>query len=81
MEGTGVYSSDGGKRKQLEKVGSLLGETAPAAEMEEVGDEGVDRLVDSRDFQQQSKALDKLTDHVEDRQHSIPSVSRRFVYL
>ncbi|PIA28025.1 hypothetical protein AQUCO_07300006v1 [Aquilegia coerulea] len=31
-------------------------------------DEGIDRLVDSKDLQQQSKALDKLTDHVEDRQ-------------
>lgn len=28
----------------------------------------VDRIVDSKDLQQQSKALDKLTDHVEDRQ-------------
>ncbi|KAL5700306.1 hypothetical protein ACHQM5_025765 [Ranunculus cassubicifolius] len=32
----------------------------------EVGDEGIER--DSKDLQQQSKALDKLTDHVEDRQ-------------
>ncbi|XP_068662415.1 uncharacterized protein [Aristolochia californica] len=36
--------------------------------MEEFVDEGVDRMVDSKDLQQQSKALDKLTDHVEDRQ-------------
>ncbi|XP_039146716.1 huntingtin-interacting protein K [Dioscorea cayenensis subsp. rotundata] len=28
----------------------------------------VDRMVDSKDMQQQSKALDKLTDRVEDRQ-------------
>ena len=34
----------------------------------EVADEGIDRVVDSKDLQQQSKALDKLTDHVEDRQ-------------
>ncbi|KAF6143372.1 hypothetical protein GIB67_001316 [Kingdonia uniflora] len=35
----------------------------------EGGDEGVERVVeDSKDLQQQSKALDKLTDHVEDRQ-------------
>ncbi|KAK6913672.1 Nascent polypeptide-associated complex subunit alpha-like, UBA domain [Dillenia turbinata] len=34
----------------------------------EGGDDGVDRVVDSKDLQQQSKALDKLTDHVEDRQ-------------
>ncbi|XP_057957356.1 uncharacterized protein LOC131150567 [Malania oleifera] len=31
-------------------------------------DEGVERVVDSKDLQQQSKALDKLTDRVEDRQ-------------
>ncbi|ONK67600.1 uncharacterized protein A4U43_C05F1770 [Asparagus officinalis] len=35
----------------------------------EAGDEAaVDRVVDSKDLQQQSKALDKLTDRVEDRQ-------------
>ena len=34
----------------------------------EAGDEGVDRVVDSKDLQQQSKAFDKLTDRVEDRQ-------------
>lgn len=34
----------------------------------EAGDEGIERVVDSKDLQQQSKALDKLTDHVEDRQ-------------
>ncbi|KAI3469279.1 hypothetical protein Pfo_025942 [Paulownia fortunei] len=34
----------------------------------EGGDDGVDRVVDSKDMQQQSKALDKLTDRVEDRQ-------------
>ncbi|CAK9138883.1 unnamed protein product [Ilex paraguariensis] len=32
------------------------------------GDEGIERVEDSKDLQQQSKALDKLTDHVEDRQ-------------
>ncbi|THG00914.1 hypothetical protein TEA_001317 [Camellia sinensis var. sinensis] len=31
-------------------------------------DAGIERVVDSKDLQQQSKALDKLTDHVEDRQ-------------
>lgn len=36
--------------------------------MEGGGDEGVERLVDSKDMQQQSKAFDKLTDRVEDRQ-------------
>ncbi|XP_022741892.1 huntingtin-interacting protein K-like [Durio zibethinus] len=34
----------------------------------ESGDGGVDRIVDSKDLQQQSKAFDKLTDRVEDRQ-------------
>ncbi|PIN23245.1 Huntingtin interacting protein HYPK [Handroanthus impetiginosus] len=34
----------------------------------EGGDEGVERSVDSKDLQQQSKAFDKLTDRVEDRQ-------------
>ncbi|KAG6594014.1 hypothetical protein SDJN03_13490, partial [Cucurbita argyrosperma subsp. sororia] len=34
----------------------------------EGGDDGVEMLVDSKDMQQQSKALDKLTDRVEDRQ-------------
>ncbi|EEF43096.1 huntingtin-interacting protein K [Ricinus communis] len=35
----------------------------------EVTDEGgIERVVDSKDLQQQSKALDKLTDRVEDRQ-------------
>lgn len=33
----------------------------------EAGDEGIE-IVDSKDLQQQSKAFDKLTDHVEDRQ-------------
>lgn len=28
----------------------------------------IERVEDSKDLQQQSKALDKLTDHVEDRQ-------------
>ncbi|KAL6503333.1 hypothetical protein OROGR_025256 [Orobanche gracilis] len=34
----------------------------------EGADEGVERNVDSKDLQQQSKAFDKLTDRVEDRQ-------------
>ncbi|KAG4990404.1 hypothetical protein AAZX31_09G034700 [Glycine max] len=34
----------------------------------EGGEEGVEMMVDSKDLQQQSKALDKLTDRVEDRQ-------------
>ncbi|KAL2453863.1 DNA-binding enhancer protein-related [Abeliophyllum distichum] len=34
----------------------------------EGGDEGIERMEDSKDLQQQSKALDKLTDRVEDRQ-------------
>lgn len=34
----------------------------------EGADDGVDRMVDSKDMQQQSKAFDKLTDRVEDRQ-------------
>lgn len=35
----------------------------------EVGDDGaIERVVDSKDLQQQSKAFDKLTDRVEDRQ-------------
>ncbi|XP_020701617.1 uncharacterized protein LOC110113394 [Dendrobium catenatum] len=34
----------------------------------EGGDEGLVKLLDSKDLQQQSKALDKLTDRVEDRQ-------------
>ncbi|KAF8387647.1 hypothetical protein HHK36_026301 [Tetracentron sinense] len=36
----------------------------------EVVDEGVERVVESKDLRQQSKALDKLTDHVEDHQLS-----------
>ncbi|KAH7513479.1 uncharacterized protein LOC107418997 [Ziziphus jujuba] len=36
--------------------------------MEGGADEGVERVVDSKDMQQQSKAFDKLTDRVEDRQ-------------
>ncbi|KAL9268991.1 Huntingtin-interacting protein K-like protein [Drosera capensis] len=34
----------------------------------EGGDEGIELVVDSKDMQQQSKAFDKLTDRVEDRQ-------------
>ena len=34
----------------------------------EGGDEGIERVEDSKDLQQQSKAFDKLTDRVEDRQ-------------
>ncbi|KAJ6429617.1 hypothetical protein OIU84_021092 [Salix udensis] len=36
--------------------------------MEGVDGEGIDKAVDSKDLQQQNKALDKLTDRVEDRQ-------------
>lgn len=36
--------------------------------MEGGTEEGIDRVVDSKDMQQQSKAFDKLTDRVEDRQ-------------
>ena len=36
--------------------------------MEGAADDGVERVVDSKDMQQQSKAFDKLTDRVEDRQ-------------
>ncbi|KAK4755617.1 hypothetical protein SAY87_009374 [Trapa incisa] len=36
--------------------------------MEGVDDSALEQLVDSKDMQQQSKALDKLTDRVEDRQ-------------
>ncbi|XP_057806095.1 uncharacterized protein LOC131021034 [Salvia miltiorrhiza] len=34
----------------------------------EGGEDGVENFVDSKDMQQQSKAFDKLTDRVEDRQ-------------
>ncbi|QCD80076.1 huntingtin-interacting protein K-like [Vigna unguiculata] len=34
----------------------------------EGADEGIERVVDSKDMQQQTKAFDKLTDRVEDRQ-------------
>jgi hypothetical protein len=34
----------------------------------EGGDEGLEMVIDSKDMQQQSKAFDKLTDRVEDRQ-------------
>ncbi|KAK3418077.1 huntingtin-interacting protein K [Eucalyptus grandis] len=36
--------------------------------MEGADDAAIERMVDSKDLQQQSKALDKLTDRVEDRQ-------------
>lgn len=36
--------------------------------MEGADEGGIERVVDSKDLQQQSKALDKLTDRVEDRQ-------------
>ncbi|KAF5464764.1 hypothetical protein F2P56_014816 [Juglans regia] len=36
--------------------------------MEGADDGGIERVVDSKDLQQQSKAFDKLTDRVEDRQ-------------
>ncbi|KAJ7955240.1 Huntingtin-interacting K-like protein [Quillaja saponaria] len=34
----------------------------------EVADEAIDRIEDSKDLQKQTKAFDKLTDRVEDRQ-------------
>ncbi|ESW26375.1 hypothetical protein PHAVU_003G114500 [Phaseolus vulgaris] len=34
----------------------------------EGAEEGIERVVDSKDMQQQTKAFDKLTDRVEDRQ-------------
>ncbi|KAF5452252.1 huntingtin-interacting protein K-like [Juglans microcarpa x Juglans regia] len=36
--------------------------------MEGVDDGGIETVLDSKDMQQQSKAFDKLTDRVEDRQ-------------
>ncbi|XP_075667695.1 uncharacterized protein LOC142637306 [Castanea sativa] len=49
------------QRKQIESI--------QRKEMETGGDEGlIERVVDSKDLQQQSKAFDKLTDRVEDRQ-------------
>lgn len=36
--------------------------------MESVDDGGIETVLDSKDLQQQSKAFDKLTDRVEDRQ-------------
>lgn len=44
----------------------------------EGGDDGVERLVDSKDMQQQSKAFDKLTDRVEDRQLNSTRVQEVF---
>ena len=46
----------------------------------EVADEGIERVVDSKDLQQQSKALDKLTDHVEDRQLDSTRVQEVFCF-
>lgn len=45
----------------------------------EAGDEGIERVEDSKDLQQQSKALDKLTDHVEDRQLNSTRVQEVFL--
>ncbi|KAL0012012.1 hypothetical protein SO802_007120 [Lithocarpus litseifolius] len=46
--------------------------------METGGDEGlIERVVDSKDLQQQSKAFDKLTDRVEDRQLDSTRVQER----
>ena len=45
---------------------------------------GAEIIVDSKDLQQQSKALDKLTDRVEDRQldsNRVQSVCCSFVHL
>lgn len=47
----------------------------------EGGDDGVERLVDSKDMQQQSKAFDKLTDRVEDRQLDSTRVQEVFASL
>ncbi|KAK7329568.1 hypothetical protein VNO77_23738 [Canavalia gladiata] len=52
----------GREGKKEEKAKELL------ERMEGGGEEGVEKVVDSKDLQQQSKALDKLTDRVEDRQ-------------
>lgn len=41
----------------------------------------VDRMVDSKDMQQQSKALDKLTDRVEDRQLNSTRVQEVLFFL
>lgn len=46
----------------------------------EAGDDGVERLVDSKDMQQQSKAFDKLTDRVEDRQLDSTRVQEVFTF-
>lgn len=46
----------------------MHGEQSIEEKMEGGDDGGVERVVDSKDLQQQSKALDKLTDRVEDRQ-------------
>lgn len=53
-----IYSTEACKSKTETEIEKMEG-----------GDgEGIDRVVDSKDLQQQSKALDKLTDRVEDRQ-------------
>ena len=52
--------------------------------MEGAEEAGAEIMVDSKDLQQQSKALDKLTDRVEDRQldsNRVQSVCSSFVHL
>ena len=49
-------------------MGSASDETAAAAAAAAEGAPAGEAGPDSKDLQQQSKALDKLTDHVEDRQ-------------
>ena len=52
--------------------------------MEGAEEAGEEIMVDSKDLQQQSKALDKLTDRVEDRQldsNRVQSVCSLFLHL
>ena len=52
--------------------------------MEGAEEAGEEIMVDSKDLQKQSKALDKLTDRVEDRQldsSRVQSVCSSFVHL
>ena len=54
---------------EIYSIEACNSKTETEIEKMEGGDgEGIDRVVDSKDLQQQSKALDKLTDRVEDRQ-------------
>jgi NACalpha-BTF3-like transcription factor len=48
--------------------------------MEDDGQEA-ERSLDSKDLQQQSKALDSLTDHVEDRQLDSKRVQQAMAYI